>query len=112
MPVDPLNPYTDLAHPSTRIGDDYRYGCWSVDKGPRGTTTVILVPWFRVNVCGVLQQKSKEIETDWKPINCGHDPEARATDRACRGCENATEQAEEVKQQDEIQSVQQSSKVP
>ena len=109
MPVDPTHEYVDTAHPSTKIGEDYRYGCWSTGRGPRKRVSNISAPSHYVDTAGKRVNYTAQVVTEWKQINCGHTLEARATDRACRGCEYVTEQAEEVKQQDEIQSVQPSS---
>lgn len=109
MPVDPTHKYVDTAHPSTKIGEDYRYGCWSTGRGFRKRISNISAPSHYIDLSGIRQHYTAQVVTEWKQINCGHTLEARATDRACRGCEYVTEQAEEVKQQDEIQSVQPSS---
>ena len=109
MPVDPTHEYVDTAHHSTKIGEDYRYGCWSTGRGPRKRVSNMSAPSHYVDTSGARLNYTAPVVTEWKQINCGHTLEARATDRAGRGCEYVTEQAEEVKQQDEIQSVQPSS---
>lgn len=79
MPVDKTNPYTDVAHESTKVGADYRYGCknrpestgpkvMQVRRGYRPNGTIIF-DWTKI---------------DFKNIPCGH--MTRTTDKACGGC--------------------------
>lgn len=59
MPLDPDNPYLDIAHPKMTMKKDYRYGCFKT----------VLFTWA---------------DKGWKSIPCGH--LERASDPYCVGC--------------------------
>ena len=83
MPVDPNNPYVEVAHPKT-IGDasaGWRYGCHNKPR-PAGNVSVELVQlgWTEDG-----RRITEKVETRWLPGGCRH--EKRATDPGCGGCQ-------------------------
>lgn len=82
MPVDPDYVYADTPHPSTRVGPEWRYGCWTSNPAePRGAagTTYAQDGWTRDGRRVVV-----EIPRTPNPIPCGH--LESASDRGCDGC--------------------------
>lgn len=94
MPIDPDHIYADQPHPRTVQPAEFRYGCHSrkIGSGPRGRTRKLLVQdGWRLSVDGGLVRVAlmREVETQWKPIDCGHIAQIdRGADPACAGCEN------------------------
>ena len=83
MPVDPNNPYVDVAHPKT-IGDasaGWRYSCHNKPR-PAGNVSVELVQlgWTEDG-----RRITEKVETRWLPGGCRHDK--RAADPGCEGCQ-------------------------
>lgn len=95
MPVDPNHAYTDVAHPKTVVGAEFRYHCHSifVGPGPRGRTRTALFQngWRYVVRDGITTREAVMIEvtTPWLPRRCGHiEQPGIGSDPACQGCEN------------------------
>ena len=83
MPVDPNNPYVEVAHPKT-IGDasaGWRYGCHNKPR-PAGNVSVELVQlgWTEDG-----RRITEKVETRWLPGGCRYD--GKVTDPGCEGCQ-------------------------
>lgn len=81
MPVDPNNPYTDIAHPKMTVDAGWMYGCNSArsgDTSKRGKPTQ-----YEASIWGPFR---RVIKTDWLDKTCGHN--LKTTDPACSGCVN------------------------